>query len=425
MQDPADNTFPIPGADNTQVPAGGSAVPPVANQQPGALPYQPPTDPNVVQPAAAPIADPSLTTVQPAPVAPGWQNQAEADAAQLPQGPDNYSLTPEPLVAAQPQVQEPVAQPAVNEGYTSVAQPATEPLGGNTLDLSGQQPVAPLPPVSQPEVPLQPVVDPATYQQPVVPIEPQMPGTLQAGVDVVPGAPIQTAGVVPPATDINGIPANFGMSNNSQAGVVASTQAKKKSGPLKFILIAVAVLAVIILISLALVFSARNSRKPAIQLNEEAVTPTEQANETATPAAIPAGYQQVTRNCFGFGVLLPTTVDFTKTTCTMAAKFGSASQYNLTVTPVVDSVADLQALVDKSKVGTITSQDDIKLGGVPAKKLIQQVNGLDQQTIVVIPANKTYQQDGKTITGFIINTSASDDTSKQASANLISTWSWK
>jgi len=446
MQDSQDNTFPIPGADNTaNQQVGGSDVQPGASAQPGDLasaqqPAQPTQVPQPVQPADLSATQPAplggmpptnLQTqpVQPAPVAPDWQNQATADAVALPAGVDNYAVnTPsqpvydqstqgvQPLQSVQPMMPE---APVATQPVVPVSDPYTNPTAipqGNTLDLSGQ-------PLNQPVQPILP--NQLDQQAPyAVPVE---PGVMQPGVDVQPTTQVASSMPGMPGDDMAGLPSDFGTSFNAQADDMAAAQNAKKSKPMKLIIIGVAVLAVVLILGLVLVFSSRNSRKPAIQLNETPVTQPDQAKDSnsITPAAIPAGYQKVDRDCYSYGVLLPTTVDFTKTACSMDAKFGSLSQYILTVAPVTDAVVDLQNLVDKAKVGTITSQDDIKLGGVAAKKIIQKVNGLDQQTVVVIPTNKAYLSAGKSVNGFIINSSASDDASKAASATLISTWVWK
>jgi hypothetical protein len=242
--------------------------------------------------------------------------------------------------------------------------------------------------------------------------------------------PQDSASQAYPDNPLAGPPVDFGLSSNALATdmVAQNTSGKKKS--LKFIIIAVVVVVVIALVSLAAVLMSRNSSKPAVDLNETNVDVTEEQTDTDTDTekqgnAIPEGYQEVVRECFSFGVFLPTTVDFTKTVCQMAAKFGTVSQYSLTITPVTDPVVDLQNLVDKAKAaGTITTQDDIELDGVPTKKLIIKSNGLDQQTLVTIPTKKTYQIDGKNINAFIITTSYNDDVAKKASEVLISTWLW-
>jgi uncharacterized protein YpmB len=237
-----------------------------------------------------------------------------------------------------------------------------------------------------------------------------------------------SAGQAYPENPLAGPPVDFGLSSNALATdmVAQNTSGSKKS--LKFIIIAVVVVVVIALVSLAAVLMSRNSSKPAVDLNETSIDVTEEQTDVDTETqgnAIPEGYQEVVRECFSFGVFMPTTVDFTKTVCQMAAKFGTVSQYSLTVTPVTDPVVDLQSLVDKAKAaGTITTQDDIELDGVASKKLVIKSNGLDQQTLVTIPTKKTYQIDGKNINAFIITTSYNDDVSKKASEVLISTWLW-
>ncbi len=475
MPDPLDNTFPMPATDDSNSSAA-SAAQPAVNPQPAVLP----TDPASYDPNAAPaqaVPQESFTPAQEtAQVAPAWQDQASADAAQLPAGTDSYDVNAQPqqqayadpnaaaqpYAPAQPQQQpyvdpnaaaQPYAQAPANTVYPE-AQPAYDPNA-----IQPAQTVYPEP---------QPAIDPATGQptqlpqQPIQPPQPtaamgpqqefssapsQYPQTLDSG-PIPPGntldlsnqgamagsaamtLPQDSAGQAYPDNPLSGPPVDFGLSSNALATdmVAQNTSGSKKS--LKFIIIAVVVVVVIALVSLAAVLMSRNSSKPAVDLNEKSVDVTEEQTDTDTETekqgnSIPEGYQEVVRECFSFGVFLPTTVDFTKTVCQMAAKFGTVSQYSLTVTPVTDPVVDLQNLVDKAKAaGTITTQDDIQLGGVPSKKLIIKSNGLDQQTLVTIPTNKTYKIDGKNINAFIITTSYNDDVAKKASEVLIRTWIW-
>lgn len=436
MQDSQDNTFPIPSTgDTANSQAGNTTPPPPANDSSG-LGFTPAPPPDINQ----------------QPVAPDWTNQATADAAQLPPGVDEYSINS----TAQPGV----ASPA---GLPLSPAPAPDPnvAPPQTINTDSGIPPTPIPPdpnmdpnqaYQQPAMPAQP--DPAAYpQQPMdqmgqtnIPAQPpydpnamqpmtavppantldlsnQPMGSMQPGVEIAPQMNVQDGTM--PATDMGGIPPDFGNSYNTEATDMMGAQASKSRFPMKFILIGAGALGFIIILSLVLVFVNRNQRTPAVDLNEAVIEETQTPEETSTPAEIPEGYKKVERDCFSFGVLLPTTVNFTPTTCKISAKFGSVSQYNLVVKAVTDPVTDLQGLVDQAKVGTITNQEDIKLNGVDAKKIIQKINGLDQQDIVVIPANKNYQLEGSAINGFIITTSFSDDTSKTASDNLVSTWAWK
>jgi hypothetical protein len=430
MQDSQDNTFPIPASgDNTNNQAG--SVNPAATDSSG-LGFNPAPPPDATQ----------------QPVAPDWTNQATADAAQLPPGVDDYSIN----TATQPNVASPTGLPL------SPA-PAPDPSAIQTPSLNTDAGIPPTPippdpsmdPIQAYQPPTTPVqTDPSVYpQQPMdqagmqaqptydpnamqsVPAVPQANtldlsnqpmGTMQPGVEIAPQMGVQD-GTMP--LDTGGIPPDFGSSYNTEATDMMGAQTGKSRLPMKFILIGAGALAFIIIISLILVFVNRNQRTPAVDLNQAVVEETQKPEEDTKPAEIPEGYKKVERDCFTFGVLLPTTVNFTPTTCKISAKFGSVSQYNLTITAVTDPVTDLQGLVDQAKVGTITTQEDIKLNGVDAKKIIQKVNGVDQQNIVVIPANKNYQLEGKAINGFIITTSFSDDTSKTASDNLVLTWTWK
>ena len=477
MPDPLDNTFPMPATDDSNSSAA-SAAQPAVNPQPVVLPADPASyDPNTA-PAQAVPQESFTPTQEAAPVAPAWQDQASADATQLPAGTDSYDVNAQPqqqpyvdpnaaaqpYAPAQPQQQAYVDPNAAPQPYIETPANTVYPEPQPAYDPNAIQPAPPIYPQAQP------AIDPATGQpaqlpqQPIQPPQPagamgpqqefssapsDYPQTLDSG-PIPPGntldlsnqgamagsaamtLPQDSAGQAYPDNPLAGPPVDFGLSSNALATdmVAQNTSGKKKS--LKFIIIAVVVVVVIALVSLAAVLMSRNSSKPAVDLNETNVDVAEEQTDTDTDTdtekqgnAIPEGYQEVVRNCFGFGVFLPTTVDFTKTACQMAAKFGTVSQYSLTVTPVTDPVVDLQNLVDKAKAaGTIITQDDIELDGVPSKKLVIKSNGLDQQTLVTIPAKKTYQIDGKNINAFIITTSYNDDVAKKASEVLISTWLW-
>jgi hypothetical protein len=443
----------MPATDDTNSSAA-SAAQPAVNPQPAVLPADPASyDPNAAQAQAVP-QESFTPTQESAPVAPAWQDQASADAAQLPAGTDSYDINAQPQ--QQPYVDPNAApQPYVETPASTVypePQPAYDPnaiLPASTVYPQAQSAIDPA--TGQPaQLPQQPTQPP----QPAGAMGPQQefsnapsdyPQTLDSG-PIPPGntldlsnqgamagsaamtLPQDSAGQAYPDNPLAGPPVDFGLSSNALATdmVAQNTSGNKKS--LKFIIIAVVVVVVIALVSLAAVLMSRNSSKPAVDLNETNVNVTEEQTDTGTEKqgnAIPEGYQEVVRECFSFGVFLPTTVDFTRTVCQMAAKFGTVSQYSLTVTPVTEPVVDLQNLVDKAKAaGTITTQDDIELDGVPSKKLIIKSNGLDQQTLVTIPTKKTYQIDGKNINAFIITTSYNDDVAKKASEVLISTWLW-
>lgn len=445
MQDNQDNTFPIPTPDPQNTQAGGSITPP--NNTPPPISEPPAVAPSPTEPLAQPFQQPQAQS-QPQPIQPDWAAQATQDANALPAAPagaDTFSINtpsqpgelggaavpdttvpPQPLAPpadttptdnfATPQVPPPAQEPAVfgatsAEPFAAASTEPTEPPASipleNTLDLSGQN------------VPLEPAMPPVPDTQ---------SGILQPGVDVNPSMPSDLPPIEGQAQDPNlaNIPTDFGDSNNAIAANMASADSKKKF-PKKIIIIAGAIIGAIVVISIVLVIINNSKPKPAVDLNQAQVDDSQSApdNTTTVPATIPDGFKKVDRDCFSFGVFLPTTVDFAKTNCKITAKFGSASQYSISVAAVTDSVNGLQALVDQSKLGTITSQENIKLGGIEAIKVIQKVNGLDQQTVVVIPTNKNYQLDGKVINGFIINTSYNDDTAKKASDTLVSTWFWK
>jgi hypothetical protein len=382
-------------------------------------------------PTPMPAANPQPLPQTP-PVGPDWQNQAAADAASLPQGPDNYSvnspLTPPPAnpqpsdnllspvgnvqppaAPAQPTPQAPIVEPtpapSVYGQPADVAAPAAMPEA-NTLDLSNQPQITPQPPA------------------------PPVPGAMQPGVEVAPQPQITNSydqanpAVAPmaPAAPDGGLPTDLGTSYNADLTGMAAAEVSKKRGPLKWILIAVAVIALILIIGLAIVFSARNQRKPAIELNEQPVQST--SNTTTTSSALPEGYKLVNRDCFSFGIVEQTTINFDLTDCRVAAKFGASSQYTIKVENT-NQTASLQDYANSLVSGTKVSQENIKMGGIDSIKIVETVNGVNQQLIVTITSGKNYTFDGAPVNSFILITTYNDADSKTIGDNVVKTWTWK
>jgi|GEM_PF-2392483 len=467
MPDPLDNTFPMPATDDTSSQVAGSVAVPADSP----ISASASASPAYVDPGTnlAPVVEPATPNPNSAsgPVSPDWQDQSSLDAAQLPAGDDSYNIAAPVSDQAPAPVPAPLDPNLAGQTFVDPQLPvtATAPAyldqSAATVYPDPQSGIAPVQP--QPALdpatgqPLGPESNPSLFQPQPAAMGPQQqfssapsdyPQALDSGpippgntLDLsnqYPAAGLASAQVDPaypapanqayPDNPLAGPPVDFGLSNNALANDMASQQASGGKKSLKFIIIGIVAVVIIALVSLGAVLLSRSSSKPAVDLVEkEVVVPTdpETKNADTQTAEIPAGYQEVDRDCFNFGVLLPTTVDFSKKVCQMAAKYGSVSQYSLTITPFTEPVVDLQNLVDKAKVaGTIVTQDDIELDGVKSKKLIIKSNGLDQQTIVTIPDKKTYQLDGKIINAFIITTSHNDDTAKKASEVLISTWLW-
>lgn len=413
MQDDT-NTFPIPQT-NTPTDANAASTPVDPNSQLGFTPAPPPV-----------VTDQATTTQ------PQWVDQSAQDATALAdQGVNNYSVAPnqasdQSAMSTNPVAPQPEAISVGQQAMTASPEMTMPQAQSNPLETPSIQSVAaePVTSMQSTPVPSSNTLDLSGTTQSVSPTpvaqEPaSTPGMMQPGVDI---APVTNNGYDPSA--MGDMPADFGgASFNTDAANMADLQTSSNKKPLKFIIIGVAALALVLVLGLVLVLVSRNDRAPAVELNQEIVDTTQ--TSSSTPAAIPDGFKQVTRDCYGFGVMTPTTLNFANTTCSIKAKFGSSSQYDISVAPVTDSVPDLQALVDLAKQGNITSQEDITLNGIAAKKVVQTINGLDVQTVVVIPTGKNYQFNGKTVNGFIINTSDNDDTAKKASSTLISTWEWK
>lgn len=418
--DPQDNTFPIPPADNN-----GGSTPPVAGQptQPAdvsAAPYPPP----VQQPTPEPISP-----VQPQ--QPSWTDQAMSDAAGLPPGNDNYSLTnpnpaPTPLTSQQPLVApspDPTTAPATSPTAGQVPMQASSNL---VAPFANDPNTAPIP--TSPTVPTDNTLDlsnqPASQPVPLGVVE---TGAMQPGVDVSPNTQIGSVGdqayPMAPQTPAaqTGLPTDLmGSYNDSMTGVAAE-QAGKKKGPLKIILIVVAVIALLLIVTLAIVFSGRNQRKPAIELNEQTV-PTQ--TSTTDTAKLPDGYKLVNRNCFSFGIVQQTTINFDLTDCRVAAKFGATSQYTIKVENT-NQTANLQDYTNTLITGTKVSQENIKMGGIDSIKIVETVNGVNQQLIVTITNGKNYTFDGAPVNSFILITTYNDADSKTVGDNVVKTWIWK
>lgn len=455
--DPQDNTFPIPPADTT----GGSIPQPPASAQP-----MQPAEVSATQPLA-PVsqADPNLPPVAPAPATapvptqPDWANQAVADAAQLPPSAADVPLTAPSVPSVEP-TNPPVNTPAepLPESISAAA-PAPNP---EPFASAEQPPITPNEPpvassIATPVEPLQPgipqtpaaentVLSPLAGEQSAVgqptpiPTEntldlsgqlpsaqtPLQPGAMQPGVDVSPtgqiSTPTDTLAPAAPLATSGGLPTDLGTSYNQEMADIAAVQTTKKRWPLRLVLIIIAILALFLIITLALVFANRNQRKPAIVLNDQTV----QSQPTAAPAiALPAGYKLVTRDCYSFGIVPQTTIDFTKIICSIGAKFGASSQYSIAVTPSTASVGDLNSYANTLKAGTAVSQANITIGGLNAIKLVQTVGGVGQQVIAVIPTGKSYTFNNGTVTAFAITTTYNDLDSKTISDNIVKTWLWK
>lgn len=410
--DPQDNTFPIPPADNT-----GGSTPPVAGQpaQPADLSAAQYPPAAAQQPAAVPVAP-----VQPQ--QPAWTNQAAADAAGLPPGPDNYSLT-NPVPA-------PVADPAVQTGGFQTTTPQQNPIAAQPPMPASSNLVAPFAtdPNAVAQAPTQiPADNTLDLSGQALPLAAAEPGAMQPGVDVSPTSQIGTPAdqaypMAPMAPQTQGgLPTDLGGSYNDTMTGMAVADAGRKKGPLKIILIIVAVLALLLIVTLAIVFSSRNQRKPAIELNEQTV----QTQTTTDSTALPEGYKQVTRDCYGFGIIPQTTLDFARTACNISAKFGASSQYDIAVTPSTAPVSDLSSFAATLKAGTAVSQSNIKIGGLDATQLVQTVGGVTQQVIAVLPTGKSYTFNGAPVTAFVITTTYNDADSKTVSDNIVKTWAWK
>lgn len=465
---PQNNDFPLhkissqPAGDDPaptsppQSTTDGSAEP-VNNQVTGGTTFSP-----QAAPADMPTQPDPATT--PATTAPNWQQDAQADAAQIYSGQPPVqnpasSSTPPPTVAmnqdfsaastpgaptppptpVEPPTFEPPATPpstapapsAVPEppsplenqpaatptpafgatGLTPPPNPEPTPPSPNTLDLSSlagaQATPPPPPPVPEPDVhPADPSALPGAEQL----------SAASAGLD-----PHQPASHDP----LNGVDPL--LADSSTMGSYGPPPSNKK----KIILIIVGVVLGLVLIGvLILVLTRSTAKKPAVNLSQtqqQQQPQQETTPPTSGPATPPQGYVTIEKQCYSFAMYEKNTVP-TDQVCSFAnATFGKLGVSKVSVATGTETYNSLDDFVGKVKPTlTVTNDEAIKLDGFDARKITYKAS--DAKTyvkVLTLVTGKNYQQDGKKVTNVDITSSYGEDFDKQVTNTMLDTWRWK
>lgn len=441
-----DNDFPIDQIQSGTNPpnsglAGGTTFQPQTGAQPTAVPG--------VDPAPAPTPPPAPAT------APNWQQTASSDTAELyaqPVAP--VSSVPNPMPPATPvpdasSVPD-LATPSTDVGQTPVAmqqdfaqanQISTPSPAPVPLDMN--QPNNPVPPVTPQEplpaapepnmvpapsmetpapMPANPLMSAPTPEPAQAPM-PGLPGSDQLGQAALgmdqssapTGMDPNMAGVDPLAANMEGMGA-YGPPPNS----------KKK---LIFI-IGGAVLGIVIIGVVIFVITRSSARKPAQNLSpttQQQTTPTPTPTPSSGPATPPQGYVTIDKQCYTFALFEPNTVPADQACTFKDATFGKLKTSKISVISTTEAYKNLDEFVNAIKPTlTVTSAESIKLDNFDAKQLIYKASdGKTYSRVLALIVGKSYQQDGKPVTGIDITTSYQEDFDKTVTKNVLDTWRWK
>lgn len=448
-----DNDFPIDQIKTGANPpdgglAGGTTFQPQATAQSSSTPEPapPPTvpTPNWQQTAASDVSE---LYAQPAPTTP----QPIAPVASIPEAsttPGIAASTPEPGQA-------PIAmqQDFSQAGQVSAPSPAPQPIdtsfappqdmNQSAVPMPATTPTEPppiMPAQAMPPAPTDISTMPTAMTEPTVPMPsnplmsapepapmPGLPGADQLGQAAVGmdqssmshpvgGLDPNMAGVDPLAANMEGMGA-YGPPPNS----------KKK---LLFI-IGGAVLGIVIIGVVIFVITRSTARKPAQNLNPTTEQPTTPTEPTPTPSSGPAtppqGYVTIDKQCYSFALFDPNTVPADQACSFKDATFGKLKTSKISVISTTEAYKNLDEFVNTIKPTlTVTSEESIKLDNFDAKQLIYKASdGKTYSRVLALIVGKSYQQDGKAVTGIDITTSYQEDFDKTVTKNVLDTWRWK
>lgn len=455
-----DNDFPL---DQVQSGTPVAGNPPSNGGLAGGATFQPQSDPQ-----------PSGTT----PPSPSWQQLASNDAAALYQQPEN-PVTPSPAPTpasvsenpvggsglAMPNVESAQPQETMQQDFSQANQmaapsPTTVP---QPLALGSTQPAASTP-LQTPQEPVSPMLEPGLSTTPAPPQTPPVASTtpmMGAGASSsMPSNPLATE-TAPElaATSKSGLPGadqlgpaaagmdrpmsqpvNSGLDPNlggidpltvNMDGMGAYGPSPHNDKKLLFIIGGV-VLGLIILVMVIFIIARSNARQPARNLNPTTTTtPTEQTQPIPTPTSGPAtppqGYVTIEKQCYTFALYDPNTVPTDQACSFKDATFGKLKISKISVNSTTESYKNLDEFVNTIKPTlTVTSEDSIKLDNFDAKQLIYKASdGKTYSRVLVLIVGKSYQQNGKAVTGIDITTSYQDDFDKTVTKNVLDTWRWK
>ena len=151
------------------------------------------------------------------------------------------------------------------------------------------------------------------------------------------------------------------------------------------------------------------------------------APTVSPPATPPEGYVTIDKQCYTFAIYDPNTVP-ADTVCSFEdATFGKFKTSKITVNTITDDYKNLDefaAIVEPSI--TVLSKEIIKLDGSDAKQFIyKSTDGRTYSRVISLVLGKTYQQEGKAVTGTDIVTSYQEEFDKTVTKNILDTWRWK
>ena len=423
---PQDNDFPL-----NQVQGGGMGD---NNAQAGQ-----PTD------AVAPLA--AGATFQPqaggiAASAPTWHNDAINDANQV------YAQSGGPDPASPAPMDQPPANPApapsadISNDFGNSAnlasanpltaqEPATEPIqqteaaplpNAPTEGMNSAQPqLSPKEPI-QYEVPQQPMAnetahignDPYTQQQQGLPGSENL-GAAVAYVyqqDQMQQSQVQMDQAYQPQMQ-QPMPSNV-------------SQTPKKSKKWIFILLGVIIALAAIGGGVYYYLSMRKTTETPIvtpTTDNTVVTPT----PTAGPATPPAGYETIAKQCYSFALYVPNTVPKDEACSFAESTFGNKKISKIAVETSTNEYKTVDEFLSlfKSSV-TLVSENKIKLNDLEATQIIYKfTDGRTYSKIFTLLVGKSYQQDGKPVTGLALTTSYQETFDVEVTNNVIDTWRWQ
>ena len=179
------------------------------------------------------------------------------------------------------------------------------------------------------------------------------------------------------------------------------------------------------------VFTRSTARKPAQNLNPTTEQPTTPTEPTPTPSSGPAtppqGYVTIDKQCYSFALFDPNTVPADQACSFKDATFGKLKTSKISVISTTEAYKNLDEFVNTIKPTlTVTSEESIKLDNFDAKQLIYKASdGKTYSRVLALIVGKSYQQDGKAVTGIDITTSYQEDFDKTVTKNVLDTWRWK
>lgn len=155
-------------------------------------------------------------------------------------------------------------------------------------------------------------------------------------------------------------------------------------------------------------------------------TPTPTPTPTSGPATPPAGYETISKQCYSFALYIPNTVPKDQACSFAESTFGNKQISKISVetsTNEYKSIDDFLGLF-KSTV-TLVSENKIKLNDLDATQIIYKfTDGRTYSKVFVLLVGKSYQQDGKPVTGLAVTTSYQDQFDLGVTNNVLDTWRW-